>query len=157
MEEKFVLFLIDGNCTFCNKLIVWILRKRRQNNIRFFSLQSPLSINFLKSSRINNFDFLSSSYLVTENGIYSKSRAFFKLSAHLKGPYHLFTHLRLIPKSVTDFGYDMVAKTRYLIFGKQKTLCEFSTQHYSQFMLTDEEAAIFFEAIMNIHDTAHQG
>ncbi|MCF5891994.1 DUF393 domain-containing protein [Aeromonas veronii] len=146
------MFLIDGDCTLCNRITVWILNKRNSDEIYFYPLQSSLSQDFLASFCKDNEPFLNSSYLVTRDGVFKKSMAFFKLTRKLKKPYSLLSYLRFIPRCMTDVGYDLVAKTRYSFFGKQQKLCELSSYKHSQFMLTDDEATRFFNEIRKYNE-----
>lgn len=54
---------------------------------------------------------------------------------------------RFLPTRATDFFYDLIARNRYRLFGKEKALCDYSLRHYSRFMLTEDEASLFFEEI----------
>lgn len=152
MDTGYILFLIDGECTFCNRLIVWILKRRKENNIRFFPLQSRTSINFLTSVGVTGAELMNSSYLVTQEGVLHKSRAFFRLTTYLKGGYSLLRFFRIMPVSVSDLFYDLIARNRYRIFGKENSFCEFAHHHYSRFMLTEDEASIYFETIRRVYD-----
>lgn len=147
MEKGYILFLIDGDCTLCNRLIVWILNRRKTDNIRFFTLQSQHSINFLNTVGLGDAELMNTSYLVTPGGVFEKSRAFFMLSAYLRRRYSLLRIFSFIPTRATDFFYDLIARNRYRLFGKEYVFCDYSLRHYSHFILTEDEASLFFEEI----------
>ncbi|MDS7721743.1 DUF393 domain-containing protein [Pantoea ananatis] len=147
MEDKFVLFLIDGECTLCNRLIVWVLNRRKADNIRFFTLQSDSSVQFLESAGIRDEELMNTSYLVTAEGVFKKSEAFFRLTSCLRGIYSLLRLFRFVPVRAADGLYDLIARHRYRLFGREKAVCDYSKRHYSRFLLTEREASLYFDKI----------
>ena len=147
MEDKFVLFLIDGECTLCNRLIVWVLNRRKADNICFFSLQSDSSVQFLRSAGIRDEELMNTSYLVTAEGVFKKSEAFFRLSSRFRGIYSLLRLFRFVPVWAADGLYDLIARHRYRLFGREKAVCDYSKRHYSRFLLTEREASLYFDKI----------
>lgn len=147
MQTKDMVLLIDGECTFCNKLVVWALTNRQQDNIRFFPLQSVLSIEFLANYGIKPEEILNTSYLITANTLLVKSNAIYTLSANLKKPWSFIRYFKFIPRFVADFIYDRVARSRFTLFGREKSLCEFSSHRFSRSLLTDQQAMNFFKRI----------
>ena len=147
MEDKFVLFLIDGECTLCNRLIVWVLDRRKADNIYFFTLQSSSSVQFLKFYGIRAEELMNTSYLVTTEGVFEKSEAFFRLTSCLRGIYSLLRLFRFVPVRTADGLYDLIARHRYRLFGREKAVCDYSKRHYSRFLLTEREASLYFDKI----------
>lgn len=141
------LYLIDGDCTMCNRLIVWILSKRISDDIYFYPLQKPISKKFLIACGIEEKHIFSTSYLVAGNKVEVKSRAFFKITRKLKKPYSLLYYLIAFPSLLSDLAYDGVARVRFRLFGRQKETCELARENYSRFLLTDAQAEKFLEKV----------
>lgn len=113
--EKVVLY--DGVCNFCNSAVNFIIKHEKNNELKFAALQSNLAQKFLKQHDFKSLDFDSIMYTVGDN-IYVKSRAAFEIAGHLKAPWHIVGILKFLPRFFTDFFYELIAKNRYIIFGK---------------------------------------
>lgn len=63
------------------------------------------------------------STLVVKKGdqIFTKSQAVFLILKELGGIFQILLIFQIIPISVLNFLYDLVAKSRYQIFGKKDT------------------------------------
>jgi predicted DCC family thiol-disulfide oxidoreductase YuxK len=59
--------------------------------------------------------------LIDNEIIYTKTDAVIQIATQLKGWPRLLIGLKFIPKFIRDFGYDLVAKNRYALFGKRET------------------------------------
>lgn len=110
--------LFDGICNLCTHSVRFILTYNRKENIHFASLQSEFTHSLLKNfnlpiSNINTVIF------VDKDKIYTKSSAVFQIAKHLIYPWKTFYYLKFIPKNITDWIYDFIAKNRYSWFGKK--------------------------------------
>jgi predicted DCC family thiol-disulfide oxidoreductase YuxK len=113
--------LYDGVCNFCN-LIVNTVLKNDSNKIFLFSpLQSKHARALLRKHN-EAFVSLQTVYLVMEGKTYKRSKAVFKIFEKLDYPYKALSICRFLPVSLTDWGYKMVAKYRYKLFGQQKEI-----------------------------------
>lgn len=113
MEDKSILFY-DGDCSFCNRAVNFVLKyKKSDNNIYFSSLQSNFAIKELKKHGINiKLDTL---YYLTKNKVYDKSSASVMLARRFKFPYQLLVIFYIIPKFIRDYVYDQISKRRQKI------------------------------------------
>ena len=116
---KTVIVLYDGECQFCNKWVCFVKSKLQKNEISFLPFNSSKAINILKDHKITNQD---SVVYIKDNVVYLKSRAFLKIFRQLKFPYNLFQSLTILPNSLLDFCYDLIAKRRF-IFNSKKQCC----------------------------------
>ena len=114
INHKIVLF--DGVCNFCNYWVNFIIKHDHQNIFKFASLQSDTGKLLLKNSNLStdNFD---SFVLLINNNTFLKSTAAFKIAGELGGIFKIILIFRLLPKAITDFFYDLIAKNRDKIFG----------------------------------------
>jgi predicted DCC family thiol-disulfide oxidoreductase YuxK len=123
--------LYDGVCGLCNRLVRFVLRRDPRARFRFASLQSDYSVRILKSHGLDPQD-IDSVYVVAEAGerVTARSDAVIFILQELGGVWRVAaTALRLFPKPFRDFGYTVVARHRYRIFG-QYTACPLPEKQY---------------------------
>ncbi len=119
---KHIVFF-DGVCGFCNRFIQFVLENDKNDAFNFASLQSEFGTKTLAKKGINAGD-LNTVYLIADYGtnkekILNKSDAVIFATSRLNSWLRpLATIFGFFPKPLRDFGYDMVAKIRYRIFGK---------------------------------------
>ncbi len=129
------IFLFDGVCGLCSKLVQFILPKDQQGKFQFASLQSEFATELLKHYNINpkalNTFYIVANYDLPTQRVLSKSDAAVFLLSNLDDPWSLLSMIKYFPESLRNWGYDLVAKNRYQIFGK-KDACQLpseSTKH----------------------------
>ena len=116
------LILYDGVCGLCNGLNQFVLKRDPSNKFRFASLQSPLAHRILKRYGRNADDL--DTFYVIENyereseRLWDKARAGLFVLSEVGGLWRFFSLLQIIPTFILNFGYDLIAKSRYRIFGK---------------------------------------
>jgi predicted DCC family thiol-disulfide oxidoreductase YuxK len=112
---------IDGVCVLCGSTAKWLIRRDKNRNLQFAALQSGYA-----KSRLPEEVTESVSYIVVEDKgrIYTKSEALVRILKRLGGGWKILAALfGIIPTFIRDWGYGLVARTRYKIFGK-KEYCE---------------------------------
>jgi len=114
------IILFDGVCNFCNRTINIIFKYDKQSYFQFAASQSTAGINILQQFKLDQ-KASTSVILIDNEKAYTKTDAVIQIAAHLKGWPRLFMGLKYVPKPIRDFGYDLVAKNRYAIFGKRPT------------------------------------
>jgi len=122
-SERLVL-LIDGACNLCNKMMQFIYKRDSRRKFSFDTLQSKTGQALLVSRKlpINLFDTV---VLIKGNQSFIKSSAILHIMKEIGGGWKIFFVLILIPSPVRDFLYNIIAKTRYKVFGKNHD-CEIS-------------------------------
>ncbi|MBI2543900.1 MAG: DUF393 domain-containing protein [Candidatus Rokubacteria bacterium] len=96
--------LYDGVCGLCNGLIRFVLARDARGAFRFASLQITL--------------YLIAHYATERQAIHTRSRAVLLILRELGGPWRAAGILGRLPAFVLDRAYDLVARTRYRIFGR---------------------------------------
>jgi len=114
--------LYDGVCGLCNGTVQFVLRHDRKKVFRFAPLQGAFAATLLGKKGVNAAD-LSSFYIVVfcEEGevLLKRSDALLFVLEKLPGTWPAVARvLRLIPRMLRDWGYRMIARSRYQLFGK---------------------------------------
>ena len=117
------LLLYDGVCGMCDGLIQFVLR-RDKRVFDFAALQSPAAHAALARFG-GNADVLTTMYVVVDYrgaapALLAKSRAALFVMARLGGPWRAGALLGVLPTSLLDYLYDIVARYRYRVFGQHE-------------------------------------
>ena len=122
MPEKLILF-IDGHCLFCNKFAIFCLKNEVSSKYNFyFSAQNSEFANYLLSKynyTLNN----NTVICLKSEKILTKCDVLIEIARGLKFPFNFIAVIKIFPKWLNNFFYDLFAKNRYL-FGKKKESCE---------------------------------
>lgn len=131
-DKKIILF--DGICNLCNKSVQYIIRKDQKNQFRFVALQSELGQKIIKHIGISAQKI--DSIVLYQPGIayYYKSSAIIEIFKTLQGFINYGIILQLLPTSIADKIYDMVAKNRYQWMGKKESCLIPSQEIKSKFL-----------------------
>jgi predicted DCC family thiol-disulfide oxidoreductase YuxK len=115
MESKMMNFVLyDGDCGFCSRSVAFILKHEKSDLIHFAPLQSEFTKNLFKKNDWAEPN-LSTFYFI-QNGIkHERSAAAFEVVKYLKFPYSWLRVFRFIPRRITDWFYNQVAKRRQRI------------------------------------------
>jgi len=110
--------LFDGVCNLCNRWIQFVIRRDPEGVFRFAPLQSEAGERLLAECGLPA-DHMDSVILVEGEEYYTKSGAALRTAKHLGGIYRTLWPLRIVPRRLRDFVYDVVAARRYRWFGKR--------------------------------------
>jgi predicted DCC family thiol-disulfide oxidoreductase YuxK len=132
------IILYDGVCGLCNRLNGFVLARDPAGRFRFASLQGALAGEILTRHGRDPRD-LDTLYLVLDPGrsgerLLRKSDAALWILGELGGAWRMTAALRLVPRSLRDLGYDVVARTRYRLFGRYDTCPLPDPRHRSRFL-----------------------
>ena len=116
------LLLYDGECGLCNVLVRTVLAHDQRGVFHYASLQSPMASVVLDRFGSDPND-LNTFYLVVNyrSGAPSrliKGKAALFLAASLGWPWKAAGLLRVLPNTVLDGIYDLIARNRYRVFGR---------------------------------------
>jgi predicted DCC family thiol-disulfide oxidoreductase YuxK len=117
----------DGVCGLCNRGVQFILKRDRREVFRFAPLQGPLAHRILGAHGIDPSD-LDTIYVAVNCDQGSKERLLARSDAvvfvlrELGGIWRVGAwFLRWLPRQVRDWGYNVIARNRYRIFGRYET------------------------------------
>ena len=127
------LVLYDGVCGLCNRLLQFLLRHDRRGVFTFAALQSTTG-KAMVARWGGNPDDLASFYVVadfrTENArAITKSDAALFIAREIGWPWNLARAAAVLPKPLRNRLYDVVARSRYRVFGR-----------YEQCLIPSEES-----------------
>ncbi len=114
--DKILLF--DGDCSVCNKSVQFVLKWNQEDNIEFASLQSEIGKSILQHFDLN-FSDLSTVVFIDKNQAFIQSDAALQVCNYLGSPIKYLNLLKVIPKAIRNFIYDLIAKNRHLIIRKK--------------------------------------
>jgi len=123
--EGRALLLYDGVCALCNGVVQFLLKHDRQEKLRYAPLQSTIGREVLDRFGIRAFPdgvMLLTDALKPPERLYKRSDAVAAALKLLPAPWRLLGRLvTLVPRSLREFGYGIVARLRYRIFGRYDT------------------------------------
>ena len=114
------ILLFDGVCNLCTGIVNFIIKNDKKEVFRFAALQSQSGQALLKKLNLPATDF-DSFILIAGDKYYTKSTAVLHVLKALGGLWEVLYVYIVFPESMRDFIYDIVARTRYRVFGKKET------------------------------------
>ena len=114
MNQENEIIIYDGICVLCNFFMRFILKKDTSLNFKATTLQSNYTIkNYPQVTKVD------SVALILKNGdILQKSKAVYYILEKVKTLFLIRVLISILPSFFSDLVYDLVAKTRYKIFGR---------------------------------------
>jgi predicted DCC family thiol-disulfide oxidoreductase YuxK len=116
------LVLYDGVCGLCSRLLQFLLRHDHRRVFCFASLQSAVGQSFVKRSGGNPGE-LTSFYVLADYEartprVFIRSDAALFVAGELGWPWSAARFMRFVPHRIRDRVYDVVARSRYRVFGR---------------------------------------
>jgi predicted DCC family thiol-disulfide oxidoreductase YuxK len=117
------IILYDGVCGLCNRFVQFVLKHDFKQRFQFASLQSDFAAPVLRRYGATPDD-LDTMYVVldyaqTTERLASRSEAAIVILQELGSGWSvLSTMLEWLPSGLQNWGYNVVARNRYRIFGK---------------------------------------
>jgi len=112
------ILLFDGVCNLCNRSVQFIIRIDKKERIRFAPVQSIPGQSLLKKYSVDPTVIDSVVYLSGEK-VFLKSTAVLRILKDIGGGWKILYAFIIIPEFIRDFFYDLIAKSRYRIFGRR--------------------------------------
>ena len=120
------IILYDGVCGLCDRLVRFTLQRDTNGRFRFASLQSNFTARILQRHALDPHD-LNTVYLVEDcdrpgERLLARSDAVVSILRQLGGAWRVTAALlRVVPMWLRDWGYKIIARNRYRIFGRSDT------------------------------------
>ena len=120
------LVLYDGVCGLCSRLLQFLLKHDRRAVFSFASLQSATGKAMVARSGGNPEDLTSfyvfADFRTPDARVFTRSGAALFVAGELGWPWKVMRVAGVLPTALLDRLYDVVARTRYRIFGR-RDLC----------------------------------
>ncbi len=118
MENETYILLFDGECKLCSGLVQFVMKYDKSGKIKFAPLQSPRGKALLmKKPELSGH--IDSVVFIRGKEYYVRSQAIFNILDVVGGAWKAFHVLNFLPDFFLDKCYDLVAGSRYRIFGKR--------------------------------------
>ncbi len=134
LPENKKIILFDGICNLCNAWIRFLIKHDTNDVFRYVSIQSNLGQQIIEMLEIDVSKTDSIILYEKEKNYYIKSKAIFKITKTLGRFFLILNLFSIIPKFITDYIYELIAKNRYKWFGK-KDFCSIpNKENLSKFL-----------------------
>lgn len=115
--------LYDGVCGFCSRVVQFILEHDRRAVFSFASLQSPFGRAIVERFG-GDPDELSSihvvpNYRANKPRMFSRGSAALFVARELGWPWKAAVVARVLPASILDRAYNVIARNRYRVLGRR--------------------------------------
>ena len=114
--------VMDAQCGLCARGAMWIARHDRENKFRIVPMQSGLGRSLLKHYGMSPDDPLSWLYVAHGNS-YTSLDAIIRVGQELGGVWKALTAFKILPRSLQDRLYGVIARNRYRFLGR-KSFCD---------------------------------
>ena len=131
-KDQLVIF--DGICNLCNGTVQFIIKRDRKKKFSFTTYQSIIGQDILRQNGFPTTD-QSTIVYVKKRVIYVKSKAILEILWDLGRCWNLLYVLNIIPLFIRDFVYDIIAKSRYRVFGKRESCMVPNQEIMERFLL----------------------
>jgi predicted DCC family thiol-disulfide oxidoreductase YuxK len=116
------LVLYDGVCGLCSRLLQFLLKHDRRAVFTFASLQSAVGRAMVERfgadpNELASFHVLAN-YRTNHVQMFSRSSAALFVAGELGWPWKMAGLMRVLPTSILDHVYNVVARNRYRVFGR---------------------------------------
>lgn len=129
MLEKSPIVLYDDQCAFCSFWVNFILKKDHRQQFLFAGLSSKTAHEILsKYPFAKNLDTV---MLLHNQQLSVKSNAALKIAYLLGGGLKLLYVFKIVPKTIRDYFYDLIAKNRKKLM--KKSGCDIQLYQQNKF------------------------
>jgi len=109
--------IFDGTCNVCAGSVNFIMRHEAKPDLFFTPLQSPAGAHLLRQFNFDPVD--ARTFVLVSHGVaYVKSEAAIRVCGHFQGAWRGLSIVRIIPRPIRDWAYDVFARNRYRWFGR---------------------------------------
>ena len=114
------ILLYDGYCGLCSRSVQFILRHERERILFFAPLQGHTGQHALQAASMPT-DYLDTLVLITDsNQTLVGDQAALALAKYLMAPWCWLGLFGILPRFITKWAYNLIARYRYRLFEKSK-------------------------------------
>ncbi|URQ59195.1 thiol-disulfide oxidoreductase DCC family protein [Pantoea alhagi] len=130
-DEQVVLY--DGTCRLCNGWVNFLLRYDKYRTVRLAAVQSEQGKALLRWAGLST-ENISTIVLIRQGNVYLRAEAIFRVMAGLPWPWRILALLRLLPATLSNRCYDLIASNRYRLFGRYDNVQSLIADHPQRFL-----------------------
>lgn len=138
MKDRAVV-LFDGECNLCDGFVNFVIANDPNNIFQFAPIQSEMGATMMQQGGLKKGD-LSSMVLIDEYGYHRQSTAALRVLRKLQRPWPLLYMFILLPPPLRNLGYKLVARFRYVLFGKRGKCDEFPEAMMKRFLVETKDS-----------------
>jgi predicted DCC family thiol-disulfide oxidoreductase YuxK len=112
--------IFDGNCVLCSSFAQFILRVDRRHRFRLMTAQTPLGAALYAHYGLFDDDYRTN-ILLEDGRVWLKSDGSIRIFVGLGFPWSMAAIGKVLPRSLRDRLYDVVARNRLRWFGRRET------------------------------------
>ena len=112
--------LFDGICSLCEYTVRWVQKLDKSKQFQYVSFQSKEGLVYVKKHGVDLGNIKTVLY-ITDDEVFDRSDALLAIIRELDSWLRILYFLRHIPNPLRDSLYSLVARYRYLIFGKRQS------------------------------------
>jgi len=120
MDRSGQIIFFDGVCNLCNRFIRFVIRRDPDTRFRFASLQSESGHQLLSELQLPA-DKLQTVFYLRNGRCFRKSSAALHVLRDLGHGWQLLYGFMIVPRFIRDFIYDLIARNRYMLFGRRES------------------------------------
>lgn len=132
-DDKTHLVIFDGVCNLCNGIVQFIIRMDTEGKFKFATFQSKAGQSILDKFGLTNVS-LDSIVYISGSDFFIKSSAVLNIFKNLGGFFKLAYVLIYFPHPFRDYIYNMIANSRYKIFGQRQSCMTPSPETKNRFL-----------------------
>ena len=121
--------LFDSRCNLCSKTVKNIMKIDNKSIFNFISNNSKSGKKIITDYNLNSITTQTIILFTSEKEFLIKSDAVITIISRLNFVFKIFNVFSVIPKKITDIGYDFIARNRYNWFGENDN-CEITNDIY---------------------------
>jgi predicted DCC family thiol-disulfide oxidoreductase YuxK len=114
------ILIFDGKCVLCSSFAQFILRTDRHHRLRLMAAQTPLGTALYRHFELDPADY-QTNILIEDGQAWLKSESSIRVFERLGFPWGLMSVVRLLPRPVRDWLYEIVARNRLRWFGMRES------------------------------------
>ena len=130
LDKPIVFF--DGECVMCNQFVDILLNIDRQGSVMIAPLQGTTAAKLLPPLPNNREEW--SIFYIDRGEIFEQSDAFLNICRRLGGIWSILNLFKIIPRSIRNVIYRIIARNRYRLFGRRSTCRLPNEQEKSRFL-----------------------
>ena len=124
------IIIYDGVCKMCNAFFRWVHKNDKKDVFLFTNFQSDYTSNKMDILKDSN----SIAVILADGSVLRKINAIKHILNQTKKLTILNLILKIVPNFISNFFYDVIAKTRYTVFGKYNNCPILDKKYKSKFL-----------------------